>query len=98
MEVAKTYNNMAILERKHGNLQKALELYDKSLEIKLKCLGGDHLDVANTKYNIALLYRRQGNTIHWQARNLFHEAAAVYTAVYGANHSETIDALDQAKK
>ena len=61
-----------------------------------KSLGNGHVNVANTKYNIALLYRRQGNTI--QARNLFREAAAVYTAVYGANHSETIDALDQAKK
>ena len=59
----------------------------------LKVLG---LSVANTKYNIALLYRRQGNTI--QAKTLFHEAAAVYTAVYGAKHSETIDALNQAKK
>ena len=54
------------------------------------------MSVANTKYNIALVYRQQGNNI--QARNMFSEAAAVYQTVYGSNHSETIDALDQAKK
>ncbi len=54
------------------------------------------MSVANNKYNIALMYR--GKAYNFRARNLFHEAAAVDTTVYGANHSETIDALNQAKK
>jgi len=29
---------------------------------------------------------------------LFHEAAAVYTTVCGANHRETVDILNQAKR
>ncbi len=51
---------------------------------------------ANTKYNMALIHRNQGENN--QARILFREAAAVYAQVYGADHSETIDALNQAKK
>jgi hypothetical protein len=74
------------------------------LSLTLNAALDSSVTVANTKYNSAVLYRRQGNNI--QARILFHEAAAVNTIVYGprpllgsrtANHSETIDALNQAK-
>ncbi len=54
------------------------------------------MKAADTKYNIACLYRQQGETI--MAKNLFQEAAAVYTDVYGAQHSETMDALNQAEQ
>ena len=79
-----------------GDLENALLRYQKALAIEEQSLGLGHINVANTKYNIACLYRRQGNSS--QARNLFQEAAAVYATVYGANHSETIDALNQARK
>jgi hypothetical protein len=50
--------------------------------------------LANTKYNNACLYRNQGDNV--QSKKLFREAAEVYTQVYGANHSETVDAFNQA--
>ena len=83
--MAVTYVNMGDVEQQLGNFQKALDFYEKALDIFLKCHGGSHVKVADTKYNIALLYRQQGDKV--QASTLFQEAAAVYTNVYGADHS-----------
>ena len=69
---------------------------EKDLEVTIKSLGDSHVSSANTKYNMALIHRKQGDNN--QARILFQEAAAVYAQVYGADHSETIDALNQAKE
>ena len=46
---------------------------------------------ANTKYNMALIHRKQGDNN--QARILFQEAAVVHAKVYVAKHGETIAAL-----
>ncbi len=79
-----------------GNFQKALEYYQTALEIYLKSYGEVYVSSADTKYNMANIYRKQGDNN--QARCLFQEAAVVYAKVYGAEHSETIDALNQAKE
>ena len=75
---------------------KALEFHEKALEIRIKSLGIHNVSSANTKYNMALIHINQGENN--QARILFQEAAAVYAKVYGAEHSERIDALNQAKE
>jgi tetratricopeptide (TPR) repeat protein len=93
VSVAATYGNMGNVYERLGDLQKALEMHEKCLEIELKCLGNSHVSVANTKYNIAIIYRKQ-NQIS-KAKLLFSEAGDVYEAVYGADHSETIDAREQ---
>ncbi len=40
VDVARTYGNMGCVEESLGNFQKALEYHEKSLEIKIKSLGG----------------------------------------------------------
>ncbi len=94
---------MALTEMNIGNVLSAQSDYEnalvhlqKALKIQEVALGPSHAAVADTKYNIACLYRDQGDKV--QARALFREAAAVYTTVYGADHSETVDALDQAEE
>ena len=79
-----------------SDYENALVHLQKALKIQEVALGPSHAAVADTKYNIACLYRDQGDKV--QARALFREAAAVYTTVYGADHSETVDALDQAEE
>ena len=54
--VAVTCVNMGDVEQQLGNFQKALDFYEKALDIFLKCYGGSHVKVADTKYSIALLY------------------------------------------
>jgi tetratricopeptide (TPR) repeat protein len=92
--VAETQNNMAIVLKQQGKLEEALELYQRSLDTKIRAFGPDHVSVANTKYNMAFVHRRLGNKN--DAQQSFRAAASIYAAVYGAGHSETIDALRQA--
>ena len=54
--MAVTCVNMGDVEQQLGNFQKALDFYEKALDIFLKCYGGSHVKVADTKYSIALLY------------------------------------------
>ncbi len=83
-----------------GALEKAMFHYNMALSIYIPAVGSSHVSVATTKYNIAPVYRKQGNNI--QARTLFQEAAAVFTTVYGpyygANHRHTTAALNQAQQ
>ena len=50
-----TYNNIAIVYKKQGKYEEALDYYNKALTIKLNKLGEDHPDVASTYNNIAVL-------------------------------------------
>jgi tetratricopeptide (TPR) repeat protein len=97
VRVAATYCNMGIVYSKLGNFQKALEMYGKDLEVTIKSLSDSQVSSANTKYNMALIHRKQGDNNLNQARILFQEAAVVHAKVYGAEHDETIGALNQAK-
>jgi hypothetical protein len=105
--VVETEENMAIVltaprgsaptvPNRPRKLNEALRFHEEALQIRRTCFSDSHVDVARTQNNIACLYRDQGDKV--QARALFREAAEVYTTVYGADHSETVDALDQAEE
>merc|ERR1711965_254410 len=95
-DVARTYNNMALVYDSQGKYDEALEHYNKSLEIRLKKLGNDHPDVADTKYNIALLYKNNLNN-KLEAKTLFEDCVRIYTIVHGDSHSETLDAIKKVE-
>ena len=85
---------MANVYNKQGKYDKALEYYEKSLVIKLKKLGDDHPSVADTKYNLALLYKiKLDNKV--EAKKLFEDCVRIYTTAYGEDHPETIDAKEE---
>ena len=81
---------------KMGENEKALEYYNKSLEIKIKVLGQDHLVAADTLYNIALVHREQGR--HDLEAECFDTCVVIYGKVHGDAHSETVDAQEQAAR
>ena len=56
----------------------------------LVVLGSDHPNVADSKYNMALLHKGRSETD--RARQLFSECQEIYAQVYGPDHSETVDA------
>eukprot|EP00293_Proteomonas_sulcata_P013827 CAMPEP_0184288498 /NCGR_PEP_ID=MMETSP1049-20130417/1022_1 /TAXON_ID=77928 /ORGANISM="Proteomonas sulcata, Strain CCMP704" /LENGTH=455 /DNA_ID=CAMNT_0026594925 /DNA_START=61 /DNA_END=1427 /DNA_ORIENTATION=- len=59
--LAKTLNNIGEVYRTQGKLQPALARLTEALEMKLRILGAEHLDVAATQDNLGLVYREMGN-------------------------------------
>ena len=56
LDVAATYCNMAVVFRKQGQYEKALEYYQKDLDITIKVVGHGHPLVATVYYNLACLF------------------------------------------
>jgi tetratricopeptide (TPR) repeat protein len=55
--LADAYGNLAHSHAFRGiDLNQALGYYDKALNLKIACLGGEHLSIAETYYNIGVAY------------------------------------------
>ena len=59
MDVAASYNNIAITYESQGKYVEALELHEKSKVIRIKAFGHDHVDVIRTCNKIAAVYKLQ---------------------------------------
>ncbi len=60
-DVAKSYNNMALVYDEQGDYSKALEYYQLALDIREAKFGKDHPSVATIYNNMALVYDNQGD-------------------------------------
>ncbi len=60
LRTAARLNHEAILNHCQGKYAEAELLYKRSLEIRVKSLGTNHRDVAQSLNNLAALYRTQG--------------------------------------
>jgi len=84
--------------KSHLNKEKIKEHVNKAKRgqsiLWLYYAGGP--DVANSKYNLALLHKKRKETDI--ARQLFRECEQIYASVYGPDHSETVDAARQASR
>ena len=89
-----TTNNIGEVYRQQGRYEEALDYYHRDLEITVRVVGQEHPQVADSKYNLALLHKKRRETD--KARQLFLECEQTYSAVYGPDHSETQDAARQA--
>ena len=81
---ATTYGNMAFVYKHQGEYEKALEWYEKGLEIKLKTLGPDHPDTATTYFNLGVLYHNMKD-YKTSLENL-ELALAIYLKSFGPTH------------
>lgn len=59
-DVASSYNNLANVMQSQGKHAEALDLYRKSLDLKLKLHGREHKSVANSYNNMGNLCQAQG--------------------------------------
>ena len=87
MSVADTYNNMAVVYERQGHYERALEYYQKSLDITIKVVGHDHIDVAASCQNIAVVYLNQGKQA--QAIEMATKAYDINFKVLGPDHPST---------
>ncbi len=87
--MASTYNNIGLVHKKLGNFPKALEYYEKSLEIKIECLGGAHVKVAETKENMAIVYEQMGELK--KALEMYESVLETKCRTYGQFHEAVAD-------
>ena len=58
--MATTYNNMALVYDNKGEYDRALEYYEKCIDIQTAVLGEKHPDLARTFNNMAVVYNKKG--------------------------------------
>ena len=87
LDVAKSYNNMAIIYKTQGKYEEALEMYTKSGDIMTRIYGGDnHPDVAASYTNIGIVYYRQGQ--YERALDYHQKALEIDIKVSGQDHPD----------
>ena len=74
-------NNLAALCHATGRYDEAERLYLRSLAVKEKLLGGEHLDVAMTLNNLAVLYKSPQK--FEDAKRLYRRALAIFESRLG---------------
>ena len=79
--------NMGVVYDSQGHYERALEYYQKSLDIQIKVVGHDHIDLAASYTNVGVVYHKQGNTE--QATEMYTKAYRVYLKVLGPDHPQT---------
>ena len=77
---------MALVYNNQGEYEKALEWYEKGLEIKLKTLGHDHPNTASTYFCLGALYDNMKD-YKTSLENL-ELALAIYLKSLGPNHPQ----------
>ena len=84
LEDADLLTRLGICENKFGNYDKALKYYEKCLAIKLKTLGGEHPDVANSYNNIGITWRNKGE--YDKALEYYTKSMAIRLKTLGEMH------------
>ncbi|HRF57905.1 MAG TPA: tetratricopeptide repeat protein, partial [Campylobacterales bacterium] len=70
-----------------GELDKALEYYEKALKIRLASIGENHPDTANSYQNIGVVYNDKGELS--KALEQYEKALKIRLASLGENHPDT---------
>ena len=84
VEEADRLNRRAIQLYIQGRYADAEPLYKRSLAIREKALGPDHLDVAQSLDNLAQVYREQGR--YAEAEPLYKRSLAIREKALGPDH------------
>ena len=97
--VAESYHDIRAVYSLRGNLQKASDFFQKSLEICTKTLGNSHYKVGDTLHSLGKLSESIGKPV--DATNSYQEAHDIQRCRLGPHHTKTkesMDALARLKK
>jgi tetratricopeptide (TPR) repeat protein len=86
-DVAASYTNIGNVYDSQGQYERALEYYQKGLEINIKVSGQDHPDVAASIKNIGIVYHNKGDRA--AATEMYTKAYHIFLKVLGPHHPET---------
>ena len=87
--MAATEKNIGVVLCQQGDLENGLVHFQKALDIEVKSLGLDHVSVADTLNNMAMVHEQMGD----DAKNLelTRKAHAIYLQALGPDHPKTQD-------
>ena len=85
-------NNLAGTYRDAGRLDKAIALYEQTLEDSIRILGPDHPDTLTARNNLAGTYRDAGRLE--EAITLYEQVFSGRSRVLGPDHRSTLTARD----
>src|SRR6266542_99038 len=78
--------------RREGKYDEALQLVERSLEIRERLLGPDHPDVATAINSLAILHRQKGQ--YAKAEQLCRRSLAIRESALGPDHPHVADSLN----
>ena len=84
MPTAQVLNNLGLMYQRQGALDLAQPLLERSLAIREKKVGPDHIDVARVLNNLAIVHQEKAELD--TAERLYTRALAIYEKVLGPNH------------
>ena len=85
-------NNLAGTYRDAGRLDKAIALYEQTLEDSIRVLGPDHPSTLTSRFNLAGAYRASGRLE--EAIALYEQVFSGGSRVLGPDHRSTVTARD----
>ncbi|UJR20024.1 hypothetical protein I4U23_023158 [Adineta vaga] len=85
-DMSDLYNSMGHVCRHKGDINQALDKYERSYRIRQKFLTPNHPKIARSLYNIGLVYQIKEEYNH--ALNSFREALAIQNKIYSEDHIE----------
>lgn len=92
--VAQSYNHLGtIYSMYRNNYDRALDMYKKSLSIRMQLLGDDHTDVGDSYYNISTVYSLQGD--NERALNYSRRSLSIKLHAFGEDHKTVADSYQQ---
>ncbi|MEO0515360.1 MAG: tetratricopeptide repeat protein [Planctomycetota bacterium] len=86
--MATSMNNLARVMQDQGELQRARELHEKTLELRRRLLGEEHPDVATSMNHLASVIQDQGDLR--EARELYEKTLELYRRLLGEEHPRTL--------
>jgi len=85
--LALTHNRIGGVYCSKGDLGLAVNSFNEALEMQLKALGPDHLEVAKTLHNIGVSHRHSKDLD--QALEYYHKALRIFELNLGKEHLDT---------
>ena len=89
---AKVLNERGGVYHSLGEYNQAKELHEKSLTIRKKIFGEDHVDVATSYDNLAMVYKCLGEFN--QAKELHEESLTIRQKIFGEHHADVATSCD----
>ena len=87
VEPANSFYNIGNVYYSQGQYERALEYYQKPLDIRIRVFGSDHLDVAKSYNNIGNVYDSQGK--YEEALEMHTKSLDIRTRIHGGdNHPD----------